>query len=155
MSDARKKRDRKVTICGRNLTYLPFADDIIILAEKEQERKTQVKVPTKSAQGIERRWRSVLRRQTNDKSTNCIQREIKVKEQNLATVTGFKFLGAVVLDNRSKLEILSNIAQATTVLTKRKSIWRTNKISLGSKVNLMRSRVIFVFLNTFDRKLSH
>ena len=37
MSDAREERDRKVTIGGRNLTYLPFADEIVILAEEEQE----------------------------------------------------------------------------------------------------------------------
>ena len=44
---------------------------------------------------------------------NGIQRDIKVKEQWLGTVTSFKYLGAVVSDDGSKLEILSRIAQAT------------------------------------------
>ena len=35
------------------------------------------------------------------KSTNGIQREIKVKGQKLGTVTSFKYLGAVVSDNGS------------------------------------------------------
>ena len=79
-------------------------------------------------------------------SANCIKREIKVKGQKLGTVTSFKYLGAVVTDDGSKPEVLSRIAQATAALTKLKPIWRDNNISLGSKVKLMRSLVISIFL---------
>ena len=41
---------------------------------------------------------------------------------------------------------LSGIAQATAALTKVKPIWRYNNISIGSKVKLMRSLVISIFL---------
>ena len=40
----------------------------------------------------------------------------------------------------------SRIAQATAALTKLKPIWRDNNISLGSKVKLMCSLVISIFL---------
>ena len=79
-------------------------------------------------------------------SANRLQREIKVKGQKLGTVTSFKYLGAVVSDNGSKPEVLSRIEQATAALTKLKPIWRDNNISLGSKVKLMRSLVISIFL---------
>ena len=79
-------------------------------------------------------------------SATGIQREIKVKGQKLGTVTSFKYLGAVVSDDGSKPEVLSRIAQATAALTKLKPIWRDNSISLGSKVKLMRSLVIFIYL---------
>ena len=79
-------------------------------------------------------------------SANGIQREIKVKGQKLGTVTSFKYLGAVVSDDGSKPEVLPRIAQATAALTKLKPIWRDNNISLGSKVKLMRSLVISIFL---------
>ena len=79
-------------------------------------------------------------------SANGTQREIKVKGQKLGTVTSFKYLGAVVSDDGSKPEVLSRIAQATAALTKLKPIWRDNNISLGSKVKLMRSLVISIFL---------
>ena len=79
-------------------------------------------------------------------SANGIQREIKVNGQKLGTVTSFKYLGAVVSDDGSKPEVLSRIAQATAALTKLKPIWRDNNISLGSKVKLMRSLVISIFL---------
>ena len=64
----------------------------------------------------------------------------------MGTVASFKYLGAGVSDNGSKPEVLSRIAQATTVLTKLKPIWRDYNISLGSKVKLMRSLVISIFL---------
>ena len=79
-------------------------------------------------------------------SANGIQREIKVKGQVLGTVTSFKYLGAVVLDDGSKPEVLSMIAQAIAALTKLKPIWRDNNISLGSKMKLMRSLVTSIFL---------
>ena len=50
-------------------------------------------------------------------SANGIQREIKVKRQNLGTVINFKYLRAVVSDKSSKLEVLSRIAQATAAPT--------------------------------------
>ena len=64
-------------------------------------------------------------------SANGIQREIKVKVQRLDTVTCFKYLREVVSDDGPKPDILSRIAQATTALTKLKTIWRDN-VSLGS-----------------------
>ena len=64
-------------------------------------------------------------------STDYTQRDIKVKEQMLGTVTSFKYLGAVVSDDGPKPEILLRIAQATAVLTKLKHIWKDNNISLG------------------------
>ena len=79
-------------------------------------------------------------------SANGIQRDIKVKGQKLGTVTSFKYLGAVASDDGSKPEVLSRIAQATAALTKLKPIWRDNSISLESKVKLMRSLVISIFL---------
>ena len=79
-------------------------------------------------------------------STNGIQNEIKVKGQELGTVTRFKYLGAVVTDDGCIPEILSGIAQATAALTKLKPIWRDSNVSLGSKVKLMRSFDISIFL---------
>ena len=78
-------------------------------------------------------------------SANGIQRVVKVKVQKLGTVTSFKYLGAILSDDGSKPEVLSRIAQATAALTELTPIWRDN-ISLGSKVKLMRSLVISIFL---------
>ena len=141
MSDALEEHDGKVSIGGRNITNLRFADDIDALAEEEQELENLDKMCTRYKMEISAEKTKLM---TN--SANGIQRELKVEGQKLGTVTSFKYLGAVVSDDGSKPEVLSRIAQATTALTKLKPIWRDINISLGSKVKLMQSLVISIFL---------
>ena len=145
MSDALEEHDGKVSIGGRNITNLRFADDIDALAEEEQELEALVESLDKTCTRYKMEI-SAEKTKLMTNSANGIQREIKVKEQKLGTVTSFKYLGAVVSDNGSKPEVLSRIAQATAALTKLQPIWRDNNISLGSKVKLMRSLVISILL---------
>ena len=145
MSDALEEHNGKVSIGGRNITNLRFADDIDALAEKEQELEALVESLDKTCTRYKMEI-SAEKTKLMTNSANGIQREIKVKGQVLGTVTSFKYLGAVVSDDGSKPEVLSRIAQATAALTKLKPIWRDNNISLGSKVKLMRSLVISIFL---------
>ena len=145
MSDALEEHDGKVTIGGRNITNLRFADDIDALAEEEQELEALVESLDKTCTRYKMEI-SAEKTKLMTNSANGIQREIKVKGQKLGTVTSFKYLGAVVSDDGSKPEVLSRIAQATAALTKLKPIWRDNSISLGSKVKLMRSLVSSIFL---------
>ena len=77
---------------------------------------------------------------------NGFQREIKTKGQMLEEVENFKYLGAIISNERSKLEILSRIAQTTATLSKLKIIWKDKNISLASKVKLMRTLILSAFL---------
>ena len=70
-----------------------------------------------------------------------------MKGQKLGTVTSLKCLWAVDSDDDTKPDILSRTEQATAALTK---LLRDNNISLGSKVKLMRSFVIFIFLHACE-----
>ena len=79
-------------------------------------------------------------------SANGTQRELKVTGQKLGSVASFKDIGAVDSDDGSNPEVFSRIAQATAALTKLEPVWRDNIISFGSKVKLMRSLVISIFL---------
>ena len=79
-------------------------------------------------------------------SANGIQGKTKVKGQKFGTMTSLKYLVAIVLEKGSKPEVLSKIAQATETLIKLKPIKRDNNISFGSKVKLMRSLVISIFV---------
>ena len=94
MSDALEKHDRKVSVGGRNITDLRFADDIDALAAEEQELEALV-------ESLDKTWTryktDISAEQTKlmTNSANGIQREIKVNGQKLAPVTSFKFLGAV------------------------------------------------------------
>ena len=145
MSDALEEQDGKVSIGGRNITNLRLADDIDALAEEEQELEALVESLDKTCARYKMEI-SAEKTKLMTNSANGIQREIKVKGQKLGTVTSFKYLGAVVSDDGFKSEVFSRIAQATAALTKLKPIWRDNNISLGSKVKLMRSLVISIFL---------
>ena len=67
-------------------------------------------------------------------NTTGINTEIKENGQKLETVTSFKYLGSVITDEGSKLEILSRIAQTTAALTRLKPVWNDRSISLSSKI---------------------
>ena len=103
MSDALEERDGKFSIGGRNITNLRFADDIDALAEEELEALVESLDKTCT------RYKMVISAEKTKLMTNSangIQREIKVKGQKLGTVTSFKYLGAVVIDDGSKPEVL-------------------------------------------------
>ena len=145
MSDALEEHDGKVSIGGRNITNMRFADVIDAVAEQEQEPKVLVESLDKTCTRYKMEI-SAEKTKLMTNSANSIQREIKVKRQKAGTVTSFKYLGAVVTDDGSKPEILSRIAQANAALTKLKPIWRDNNVSVASKVKLTRSLVISIFL---------
>ena len=66
--------------------------------------------------------------------------------KELETVRSFKYLGAIVSDERSKSEVLSRIAQTSAAVDKLTAIWNDKNIAIGSKIKLMRSLVMFIFL---------
>jgi hypothetical protein len=83
-------------------------------------------------------------------NTKGISTDIRVQGTKLETVHSFKYLGAIVTDEGSKPEVLSRIAQTTAALTKLKPIWSDKNIALSSKVRLMHSLVISIFLYTCE-----
>ena len=145
MSDALGEHDGKISIGGRKITNLRFADDIDALAEEEQGLEALVESLDKTCTGYKIEI-SAEKTKLMTNSANGNPREIKIKRLKLGTITSFKYLGTVVSDDGSKTEILSRIEQATAALTKLKPIWRDNNISVGSKEKLMRSLVISIFL---------
>ena len=78
MSDALEEHDGKVSIGGRNIINLRFADDIDPLAEEKQEQKALVE----SLQKTFTRYKmeiSAEKAKPMTNSANGIQRETKVK----------------------------------------------------------------------------
>ena len=91
MSDALEEHDGKVSIGGRNITNLRFADDIDALAEEEQEQEACTRYKMEI---------SVEKTKLMTNTANGIQREIKVKGQVLDTVTSFKQLFQMMAPNQ-------------------------------------------------------
>ena len=145
MTDALEDHEGTVSIGGRTITNLFFADDIDDLAGEEYEVAKLVEHldKTSTADGTE-----ISAEKTNPmtNSTSGSNTEMKVNGQKLVTVTSFKYLGSVITDEGSKPEILSRIAQTTAALTRSKPVWNDKSISLSSKIQLMRSLVTSIFL---------
>ena len=116
VSDALEEHDGKVSIGGKNITNQRFADDIDALAEKQPELEALVESLDKSCTRYKIEI-SAEKTKLMTNSANGIQREMKVIGQKLGTVTSFKYLGAVVSDDGSKLGVLLRIAQATAALS--------------------------------------
>ena len=81
---------------------------------------------------------------------NGLTKTIKVKGYNLETVTNFNYLEAIVTDEGTKREVLTRIAQATSALTKLKTVWKDRKITSKHRMQILRSIVTSTFLYTCE-----
>ena len=106
MTDASKNHEGTVSIRGRTITNLRFANDIDGLAGEEEELANLVERLDKisTAYGMEISAEKTKLMTNNTSRTNT---EIKVNGQRLETVTSFKHLDSVTTDEGSKTEILS------------------------------------------------
>ena len=105
MSDALEEHDEKISIGGRTITNLRFADGIDALAEEDQKLEALFEGLDKTCT---RYKMEIIAEKTEliTSSANGIQVEIKVNGQILGTVTNFKYLGAIVSDEGSQRDVL-------------------------------------------------
>ena len=145
MTDALEDHEGTVSIGGRTITNLRFADDIDGLAGEEEElAKLDERLDKAStAYGVE-----ICAEKTKLKTNNTsgIIIEINVSGQKVETVTSFKYLGSAITDEGSKPEILSRIAQTTAALARLKLVWNERSVFHSSKIRVMRSLVTSIFL---------
>ena len=121
MTDALEDHEGTISIGGRTITNLCFADDIDGLVAEEEELAKLVEHldETSTAYGMEI---SAEKTKLMTNNTRGINTEIKVNGQNLETVTSFKYLGSVITDEGLKPDILCRIAQTTAALTRLKTV---------------------------------
>ena len=109
MTDTLKDREGTVSIRGRTITNLRFADDIDGLAGEEEKLANLVERLDKVSTAYDMEV-SAEKTKLMTNNTSGINTEIKVNGQKLETVTSFIYLGSVIIDEGSKLEILFRIA---------------------------------------------
>ena len=109
MTDALEDHEGTISIGGRTITNLHFADDIDGLAGEEEELVKLVECLDKDSTAYSMEI-SAEKTKLMTNNTTGINTEIKVNGQKLETVTSFKYLGSVITAEGSKLEILSRIA---------------------------------------------
>ena len=122
-----------------------FADDIDGLAGREEELADLVerldKTSTAFGMQINAEKTKLMTNNTNGFST-----DIRVNGEKLDCVNRLTYMGAIIADEGSKPDILARIAKATAALAKLKTIWNDRNIALSSKIRLMRSLVMSIFL---------
>ncbi|XP_072016924.1 uncharacterized protein [Amphiura filiformis] len=145
MADALENHEGTVNIGGRAVSNLRFADDIDGLAGSEEELKSLINNlhQTSLRYGMEI---SAEKTKLMTNNPSGINEAVEISDQRLGTVTSFKYLGAIISDEGSKPEVLSRIAQTTSAMAKLKPLWNDKNISLGSKIKLMRTLAISIFL---------
>ena len=145
MCEALDNHEGSVSIGGLLITNFRFADDIVVNAKEKEEAGDLVdRLDTTTT-----RYKikiSPVKTEVMTNNPNGFQREIKIKGQRLEEVENFKYLGAIISNEGSKPEILSRIVQTTAALSRLKIIWRDKNVSLASKVQLMRTRILSAFL---------
>ena len=145
MTEALENHQGTVSIGGRTITNLRFADDIDGLAGTEEELAKLVDcldgTSTKFAMEISAE-KTKLMSNTNQPTT----RRIMVNGQELESVNQFKYLGAVINEEGSRTEVISRAAQTAKAMAKLKTIWRDKNISLKTKLMLLRALVLTIFL---------
>ena len=136
MTDALENHEGSVSIGGRTITNLRFADDIDALAGKEDELVNLINHldTTSTKYGMEI---SAEKAKLMTNNAERISLDVRIGGQKLETAQSFKYLGSVVADEGSKQEIMSRIAQTIGALTKLTAIWKDKNIALSSKIRLM------------------
>ena len=97
MTDALEDHEGTVSVGGRIITNLHFADDIGGLAGEEEELANLVERLNKTSTAYDMKI-SAEKTKLMTNNTSGINTEIKVNGQKLETVTSFKYLGSVITD---------------------------------------------------------
>ena len=147
MQEALTNFETSISIGGRPLSNLRFADDIDLMAGdggEHQDLSTRVE-RSSGAYGME---------VSNPKSKGMVNSAVQGTRtavtmcgELLEDVDHFKYLGSILnRDGTSTQEIKVRIAQATAALARLHPILKSKNISLQVKVKLYRSLVVSIFL---------
>ena len=130
-----------VSIGGRPLCNLRFADDIDLIAGNNQELQdlTDRLTSRATAHGMEVSCeKSKVLVNSDDKKANIL-----MNGEQLEEVNNFKYLGATITkDGRSTDDVKTRLAIATSSMARLFKIWKSKDISFTSKFKLYKSLVL-------------
>ena len=130
---------------GQLVTNLRFADDIDGVAGTERELMELMQNINQASTDYGMEISAPKTKVMTNNNSGIIE-DIAINGDKLETVQSFKYLGAIVSDKGSKPEILSRGAQTIAAMTKLRPIWNDKNISITSKVKLMRSLAMSIYL---------
>lgn len=137
-----------ISINGRPLCNLRFADDIDLIGSSEgelQELTTRLeKVATSVGMEISSEKSKIL---LNSRDKQQLITPTLMNNQQLEEVQSFKYLGSTISrDGSSNQEVRIRIAQATAARSKLENIWKSRGIAFKTKLKLYKSLVLSILL---------
>ena len=136
-----------ISIGGRKISNLRFADDIDLIAGSNTELQdlTNRLVESSKAHGMEisqEKSKTMVNSKNNDKCAKIYMDGILLEDVKI-----FKYLGATLKsDGASGNELRIRIATATSAILRLNIIWTSTNISFKIKFNLYRSLVLSILL---------
>ncbi|CAM1293255.1 Uncharacterised protein r2_g233 [Pycnogonum litorale] len=148
MTDALEEFTGTVSIDGRQISNLRFADDIDLIAgsRKELADLTDRLSTTSNNYGMEISGeKSKVMITSRKNGTN--NAEIKVNGGTLEEVKTFQYLGSTLNEDvTSVIEVKKRLAMATSQLAQLNRMWNSNGISIATKMRLLRSLMVSIAL---------
>ena len=145
MNDALDNHIGSVSIGGKIITNLRFADEIDGLAGSESELANLIKIIDNTARTYGMEINST-KTQIMANSEGSLTSEIIINNLPLKIVDSFKYLGAIIDDKGSKAEILARTGQTIAALSRLNVIWYDKTLKLKLKIRLLQSLVNSIFL---------
>ena len=134
-----------ISIDGRNLSNLRFADDIDLIAGSNDELQTLTNKLSNSASRYGMQISAEKSKIIINSNNRNLHTKIQLYGEKLEEVDQFKYLGATITkDGSSDSEIKIRLAQATSAMVRLTTIWNIKDIRFKLKYNLYRSLVRYI-----------
>ena len=134
-----------ISIGGRNLYNLRFADDIDFIAGSNDELQTLTNKLSNSASRYGMQISAEKSKIMINSNNRNLHTNITLYGEKLEEVDQFKYLGATIIkDGSSDSEIKIRLAQATSAMVMLTTIWNSKDIRFKPKYNLYRSLVLSI-----------
>jgi len=148
MMDALEGFEGTVSIGGRKICNLRFADDIDLLAGSREELSDLTTRLDDMAKGYGMEISTEKSKtMTMGSASDVPSQEVSMGGELLEEVDHFKYLGATITaDGKSEKEIRTRMAKGFQALSQLTRINKSNNISTSTKVHLLRSVVFSTFL---------
>ena len=146
MQETLDDHQTSISIGGRPLCNLRFADDIDLLAGSNEELQelSDKLVERAGSYGMEI---STEKSKVMINTTDARSGKITLNQKQLEEVNNFKYLGAILsADGSCEVEIRARIGTATAAMARLNRIWSSKSVSLATKLRLYRALVKTIVL---------
>ena len=136
-----------ISIGGRPICNLRFADDIDLMAGSEAELQDLTTRLEKAAGRYGMEISSEKSKIMVNSNTHQAATSITLNGQMLEEVDSFKYLGATLTkDGSSVKEVKARLSLATAAMTRLSTIWKSSSIGFLVKLKLYKSLVVSILL---------